>query len=142
MHESAERFLEKCGEDGKQPKLFYLGDHDPSGEDMVRDIRERLEMFGVRNLEVRKIALTTPQIKKYRPPPNPAKLTDPRAKDYIEKHGDSSWEVDALPPEVLARIVKEAFAGILDDDKMDAIKEQEEEDKGSLRKAVEKIMED
>jgi hypothetical protein len=141
MHESAERFLEKCGEDGKQPKLFYLGDHDPSGEDMVRDIRDRLEMFGVEDLEVRKIALTTEQIKKHHPPPNPAKLTDPRAKDYIEKHGESSWEVDALPPNVLASIVKTSFQGILDMDAMEAVKAKEEEDKSALKKAVEEIME-
>jgi hypothetical protein len=140
MYESANRFIENTDYGRRQPILFYLGDHDPSGEDMVRDIRDRLEMFGVEGLEVRKIALTTPQVQEHNPPPNPAKLTDPRAKDYIEKHGASSWEVDALPPNALADIVKGSFDEILDHDAMEEVKDQEEKDKESLRKAVEELM--
>lgn len=138
MKESADRIARKCdGSDTTcEPIIFYLGDHDPSGEDMVRDIRDRLTEFGVENLEVRKIALTMAQVKQYRPPPNPAKVTDPRAAAYIEKFGDSSWEVDALPPEVLSRLIRTAFAGVIDDEQMDAVKEREETDKKLLRAAV------
>src|SRR5579883_1481282 len=50
MYESAKRFLDASG----APVLLYLGDHDPSGEDMVRDVRDRLSMFGV-EVDVRKI---------------------------------------------------------------------------------------
>lgn len=52
----------------KQATVLYLGDHDPSGEDMVRDVRERLEMFGCWKLDVRKIALTMEQIEEHDPP--------------------------------------------------------------------------
>jgi hypothetical protein len=38
--------------------VLYLGDHDPSGEDMVRDIRDRLREFNVWRLEVEKLGLT------------------------------------------------------------------------------------
>lgn len=85
--------------------ILYLGDHDPSGEDMVRDIRERLEMFAERRVEVIKVALTMKQVRQYNPPPNPAKITDSRAKAYIEQHGNKSWEVDALPPRVLGSLI-------------------------------------
>lgn len=129
MYESAHRFIEN----GKNPILFYLGDHDPSGEDMVRDIRERLEMFGVTDIDVRKIALTMDQINQYNPPPNPAKITDPRAAKYIEKFGNSSWEVDALPPKILDRVIRSEFDMIIDFDKMDDIKQKEEIDKEKLR---------
>jgi hypothetical protein len=125
----------------KQPILFYLGDLDPSGEDMVRDIEERLKMFGVRGLHVTKLALTPAQVKQYQPPPNPAKMTDPRAEDYIAKHGTSSWEVDALPPQVLAQIIRAAFKSVHDPKKMSAIKKQEESDKTRLRDAAKAIME-
>lgn len=92
MYESASRFKDQI-EYGKQCHLLYLGDHDPSGEDMVRDIRTRFEMFGA-DVDVTKIALTRAQITQYNPPPNPAKITDPRADAYIAKHGNSSWEVE------------------------------------------------
>ena len=70
MYEAAARMM---GGDG-EAILLYVGDHDPSGEDMVRDIRERLLRFGVSDLKIRKIALTWDQIKLYKPPPNPAIL--------------------------------------------------------------------
>jgi len=73
MHEAADRYLHACKETGKYPHLLYLGDMDPSGEDMVRDVSSRLSMFGVEDIEVRKVALTMPQVKHYAPP-----LTPPR----------------------------------------------------------------
>lgn len=102
---------------------------------MVRDVRERLRLFGV-EVEVIKVALTTAQVQRYKPPPNPAKVTDSRAAAYIAKHGSSSWEVDALPPNVLAQIVRANFRSILDVKKMDAVKAKEEQDKERLRDAV------
>lgn len=142
MYEAANRFKEA---EPKHGIIFYLGDHDPSGEDMVRDIRDRFKMFGVgensvHEFEIRKLALTMEQIEEHEPPPNPAKMTDPRAGEYVAEHGNSSWEVDALPPEVLAQIIRDAFLEVIDQDKMDAIIEQEEKDKAELTKAVEKIM--
>jgi hypothetical protein len=120
----------------KRCVLFYLGDHDPSGEDMVRDITERLKEFKVLCLTVQKLALTMKQVKQFDPPPNPAKLTDSRAKAYIAKYGEHSWELDALPPRELNRIVEAAFRSVLDMKKMQRIIEQEKQDMERLRKAL------
>jgi hypothetical protein len=138
MYESANRFMGSiCGDVSKV--ILYLGDFDPSGEDMVRDIGDRMEMFGV-NLIVKKIALTLDQVQQYNPPPNPAKHTDPRSKDFIAKYGASSWEVDAINPTELSRIVKEEIFMLTDLEKMDKIIEQEDRDKKRLREAALKIM--
>lgn len=122
MFDSAQRFLKH----DKPKHLFYLGDLDPSGEDMVRDIRDRLFMFGVDDLEVTKVALTMEQVKEYDPPPNPTKIKDPRAAWFIEQYGDSCWEVDALPPPTLEALIRDAFNGIIDDDAMAVIEEEED----------------
>lgn len=140
MYDSANRFRYRMENYGcERGVLLYLGDHDPSGEDMVRDIRDRFEMFGVHDVDVEKVALTMAQIKQYRPPPNPAKITDPRAAAYIEKYGEHSWEVDALPPDVLNELIEGHISALLDTEKVEEIKEQEEKDKKELTKAVEKI---
>lgn len=136
MYEAAQRFIDHGRE---RSVLFYLGDHDPSGEDMVRDVRDRLEMFGVQDLEVQKLALTMDQVEEYDPPPNPAKVTDSRAAKYIEEHGDSSWEVDALPPNVLTEIIEEAIRGVVDEDLVEAVLAREEIGKAQLRAAAKKI---
>lgn len=135
MFESAKRFI-RAERRGQRPTLLYLGDLDPSGEDMVRDIRDRMEMFGVVDLTVSKVALTMVQVKMYKPPPNPAKLTDPRAAAYVEKHGEHSWEVDALPPTVLGDIIKSALKRLVDQPMMDEVLLKEDDDKARLRRAV------
>lgn len=136
MYEAAQRMIDRPGMD---PVVLYLGDHDPSGEDMVRDIHDRLEEFGVENLLVEKVALTLGQVEQYDPPPNPAKITDSRARAYIERHGDKSWEVDALPPDVLARLIRAAVGEMVDMPRMAKIKAREESDKNRLRKALENL---
>lgn len=118
--------------------ILYLGDHDPSGLDMVRDIRERLEEFGVYPT-VKHVGLTQNQIKTYNPPPNPAKVTDPRAKAYMYKFGDTSWEVDALKPEVLHRLIKDNVEQLIDMDIFNEQLKKEEEDKILLRKLCKDI---
>lgn len=120
----------------RTPVILYLGDHDPSGEDMVRDIGTRLKEFGVMWLEVEKVALTIEQVRQYNPPPNAAKITDPRAGEYIKKFGEHSWEVDALPPDVLARLIRKAFDAHVNKTQMAAVKMREETDKKRLRTAV------
>jgi hypothetical protein len=130
MHDAYKR-LKRQEDAGKETHILYLGDHDPSGLDMIRDIRERLEEFGV-NPEVRQIGLTMEQIKKYSPPPNPAKITDPRAKWYFEQYGKTSWEVDALNPKVLHTLVKKNVEELIDIDLFNSIIEREEQDKEKL----------
>jgi len=120
------------------PVVLYLGDHDPSGLDMVRDIFDRLyEILEVgRCLKVEHIALTWGQIEEYQPPPNPAKLSDSRAADYIAKHGEESWEVDALPPDTLYNVVHNAIKAYVDPDTLQEVLEQEAADKKRLIEAI------
>jgi hypothetical protein len=99
---------------GQTPIIFHLGDHDPSGIDMTRDIRDRLSMFAGDEIDVRRLALNMPQIRALNPPPNPAKLTDSRSDGYVAKYGASSWELDAVSPEQLVRIVREQIEGVVD----------------------------
>jgi len=101
MHDSYQRFLDAWRED-KSVLILYFGDHDPSGIDMVRDIRDRVETFVKGSeeneeqyddtyfddmFEMRRCALTQKQIKEFNPPPNPTKMTDTRAEWYIKEYG-------------------------------------------------------
>jgi len=99
---------------GQKAVIIHLGDHDPSGIDMTRDITERLAMFGA-NCQIERIALNMDQIRRYDPPPNPAKLTDARAEGYIKRHGSSSWELDALDPTTLDALVRSHILDLRDD---------------------------
>ncbi|GHH26121.1 hypothetical protein [Streptomyces rubradiris] len=92
---------------GQKPVIIHLGDHDPSGVDMTRDIADRMALFEA-NVSVERIALNMDQVRRYGPPPNPAKLTDSRAGGYISRYGRSSWELDALDPTTLDELIRSA----------------------------------
>lgn len=105
---------------GLTPVILHFGDHDPSGLDMTRDIRERIALFAEETVTVVRVALIMEQIREFNPPPNPVKLTDGRHKQYTRLTGQtSSWELDALRPEVLVRLVREHVAIHLDRRKFD-----------------------
>ena len=181
MFDSYERFL-KAIQKGQEVKILYLGDFDPSGVDMIRDIKARIDEFIVgsetlkadadfgknqnlyqerfddfleqglqgweadeiareqyvedkaKTFKIVPIALTKEQIRQYNPPPNPAKITDPRAKDFIAKYGNTSWEVDALKPEVLNAILTEAVEKNIDIELYKSVIEEEQEDIKNLKK--------
>jgi hypothetical protein len=86
-------------------------------------------------LEIRRIALTMDQITQYQPPPNPAKLSDSRAQGYVDLYGYESWELDALPPDVLSGLVREHVEGLIDGDVWDAAIEREKDGQRLLRQA-------
>ncbi len=117
---------------GQEPVIIHLGDHDPSGIDMTRDILDRLEMFTGESIDIHRIALNFDQIQKYKPPPNPAKVTDSRFNSYEEKYGSESWELDALSPNVFVSLIQKNIMSCRDKGKWDAIVEREERDKDIL----------
>ena len=101
--------------------VLYFGDHDPSGIDMVRDIETRITEFLINgdlgldpilvydHFTVEALALTMDQVRELNPPPNPAKFSDPRAKEYIKEHGNTSWELDAIDPMLLQKIAEDGI---------------------------------
>ena len=117
MWAAAQRLLQQERQ-GRKTHVIHLGDHDPSGKDMTRDIEDRLWTFGSM-VEVHRIALNMDQVLQYDPPPNPAKITDSRAEGYIEQYGDQSWELDALEPQVLDELIEGEILEHLDRDQWD-----------------------
>ncbi|MGL1203620.1 hypothetical protein ACSTK0_21790 [Vibrio parahaemolyticus] len=103
--------------DGKRCVLIHLGDHDPSGIDMTRDNRDRIDLFTrmPQEVEVVRLALNRDQIDQFNPPPNPAKITDSRAKEYIKRFGSTSWELDALEPQVMTEMIQSEIDKYIDD---------------------------
>lgn len=132
MKEAADRFVDwlngraavpansdsgRAAEEGRapaQPIVFYLGDHDPSGIQMAHDINGRLRMFTGQNNILRRIALTMKQVEQFNPPPNPAKETDSRYKQYVDEFGEECWELDALHPKFIAQTIEKAIKSVVE----------------------------
>jgi len=128
----AARRLERFS-DNREIVIIHLGDHDPSGKDMSRDIVDRLNVFGVYP-EFKRIALNIDQVEQYNPPPNPTKLTDSRCHGYIKEFGHECWELDALKPEIIEELIKDTVLMYCDMDLFEKARERENEAKTLLKK--------
>ena len=136
MWQASQRLIE-YNDAGQTPVIIHLGDHDPSGIDMSRDIEDRLRTFEA-DLKFERIALNMDQIDQYNPPPNPAKIKDSRAPAYIAKHGYESWELDALEPSELEKLIEQAVQSYRNDRKWKARKKLETKGKTGLRVAADR----
>ena len=131
MYAAAQRMI-AAESASKKTVVLHLGDHDPSGIDMTRDIQDRLYDIFCSEAEVKRIALTMSQIKKYNPPPNPAKMSDTRAREYIAEYGTESWELDALPPKVIHTLIKDTVDEYTDKEKRQVRLDEQVEHKKRL----------
>lgn len=161
---------------GEQTVILHIGDHDPSGIDMTRDIEDRLRLFvhqdwvnefcgpgahrrgyirdtmrqvmrkqgsAIDDVDlpwrVKRIALTIEQIERYNPPPNPAKSTDARFRQYQEDTGlDESWELDALDPTVMEELIQVEIDAFRDDEIFAKAEHQQEKDRVVLKNISQK----
>jgi len=133
----AARRLRRHVDQGQNIVLLHLGDHDPSGKDMSRDIVDRLTTFETYGVDFNRLALNMDQIELYNPPPNPTKLTDSRATGYIDQYGYECWELDALEPQVISDLISENVRKYRDDKLYNAILKQEREEKELLEDLAE-----
>ena len=144
MWAAAQRFRHACTGSTlwRQGTIIHLGDHDPSGIDMSRDIESRMNLFAGGGdseepefeIHVERIALNMDQVRQYNPPPNPAKTTDSRFESYIAQYGTDSWELDALEPAVIDNLVREAIERHLDRDLWEDREQLEIEESATLRR--------
>jgi hypothetical protein len=129
MWSAAQRFIRQGNKESRT--IIHLGDHDPSGIDMTRDIQDRLNLFGS-DVYVKRVALTMEQIQTYNPPPNPTKLTDARATGYIAEYGHECWELDALEPRVITTLIENEVTALEDAELFEQVCDQEHHDKQNI----------
>jgi len=130
IHNASERYGN--GEDGV---ILYFGDFDPSGEDMVRSLKERLAFLGCEP-EIIKCALTLDDVNRYSLPPDFTKATDTRQKGFIAKYGDIAVELDALALDVLTKRITDEVESRMDLNALAETKAVEETDRARLASAI------
>jgi hypothetical protein len=122
----------RLGAKDRECVVLHLGDHDPSGVDMTRDIQDRFRLFGATNTEVRRLALNMDQIRELNPPPNPTKISDSRTSGYEAQFGQSSWELDALEPNYIIDLVHRETLTLIDRNRWEERLKLELAERGTL----------
>ena len=115
----------RIGEDfeliAKPISVFYVGDHDPSGEDIPRDIHERGQRASGKNFTIKRLAIHPEDIRRFNLPPQEIKDSDARTPGFKRKYGDKAptVELDALPVDELRRRVRDAIQSLIEWDAWD-----------------------
>jgi 5S rRNA maturation endonuclease (ribonuclease M5) len=107
--------IEDLHQDARKVTIIYFGDYDPRGENIPEVIKRDFARLGY-TATLDKVALTPAQIEQYHLLAAPCKKSDNMANHWIEQHGDVSYELDALEPNVLRQIVKQNIEAHIDQD--------------------------
>ncbi len=137
-YSSLTKIMEALGRfpDDKPTRILHFTDHDPSGLNMAKDLQERLESYGATDFMVDRRALTIDQVREFDLAPNPTKSTDSRSPAYVAEYGNECWELDALPPDELTRIIRESIESVVDTDAWHNSQTDEAETKESIVAAL------
>ncbi len=96
--------------------LLIVSDFDPEGESIAESLaRSMRDDFEIRRVSAVKVALTAEQVEEHGLPPEmTAKEGSSRSKRFIERYGDSVWELEALAPETLQNLLDKAIRSVMD----------------------------
>lgn len=98
--------------------VYYVGDHDPSGRDIPRDIHRRAQQASGKNFHIERLAIHPEDIQLFHLPPQTIKEKDSRAAGFKRQFGTKAptVELDALPVDELRRRVRESVEALIEAD--------------------------
>ncbi|MET4721672.1 hypothetical protein ABIF63_005778 [Bradyrhizobium japonicum] len=132
LHSSAEEIKAT----GLPAYIYHLGDYDPSGVDAGRKIEQTLrELAPESEIHFERIAVTPKQISAWDLPTRPTKTSDTRSKNF----GDISVELDAIPPDRLRWLVRNAIERHLPEREFEILKIAEQSERELLKSLVRDI---
>jgi hypothetical protein len=119
--------------------LLHVGDYDPSGESIFDHLTQDASAFlaadmlpGLHYLHAVRVALTAEQVAAFDLPTRPPKASDSRSARW--KGG--TCQAEALPPDVLADLVREAIEKELDPDRLADHREAEQRERAELLRSL------
>ena len=116
---------------GKPAYIYYFGDHDPSGHDIMRNVERRLTEFAPdAEIHFQCVAVTSEQIEAMHLPTRPTKQSDSRAKHFR----GGSVEVDAIPSQALRDLATASIERHLDERQLAVLETAEASERTWLRK--------
>jgi hypothetical protein len=131
-------YLQEAAEDiemDERPTYVYvLTDFDPSGVSIVEKVEEELtERAPFSDITVERLAVDREQIERWNLPTRPTKSTDTRASKFRRIHGTDSVELDAIPPDQLRQLVKNAIDSHMEPWRLKQFQMVEREERETLR---------
>ena len=109
--------------------IYHLGDYDPSGVNAAEKIEQTLrELAPDAEIHFERLGVSPDQIRLWKLPTRPTKLSDSRAKGF----GEISVELDAIEPEMLRALVQVAIEDHLPREQLRVLKIAERSERETL----------
>jgi hypothetical protein len=112
---------------------FYLGDFDPSGFDLERDLKEKLTRYCTRSFQWQRLGVNLEDFDTFNLIRLEPKKKDKRYKRFVAEHGESCAELDAIPATVLRERVEQAITAHIDLWKWERLQETERLEQDTIR---------
>jgi len=116
--------------------IYYIGDHDPSGRDLERDIREKVASFTDKEITWTRLAVNAEHFAEFSIRPLEPKKKDKRTPKFIERFGRACAEVEAIPASDLRRMLREAIEQHIPVAQWQRLQEVERLEKASFQQAL------
>lgn len=140
LHSAGSVMGDRCRRNGQATSVLYLGDRDPSGDDIARKVDEDLRGFAgadaAEMFEFTRLAVTAGQVAEYDLPTRPTKRSDSRARSW---DGDGSVEVDAIDPDELRFLVDSTIATYVDPHQLEILEEVEAQERQVLNMLSQRV---
>jgi hypothetical protein len=121
------------GIDDRPLVALYIGDWDPSGLCMSEhDLPKRIEEYDGDHIELKRIALTAEQTGRLPSFSVEDKRGDPRYKWFKQNYGDRCWELDAMDPRDLRRVVENEINALINRKRWERQEDIERREKQSI----------
>ena len=127
---------------GQKVIMAYFGDFDPSGNEMLDNMKLTLEKeMKLGSVVYDRIALNEEQIDTYNLPVQmgAAKKTDSRYKKFVQKYGPQATELDALSPKMMQELIQGTIKKYIDLSKFDYHQREEKKEESTLRDFKQKV---
>ena len=118
---------------------YYVGDFDPSGFDLERDLQEKLRRYCKRGFTWRRLGVNQDDFDTFDLIPLDAKRADRRYAKFVQQHGHDCAELDAIPATELRRRVEDAITSHIPSEQWERLQEIERKEKSMFAEVLGKI---
>lgn len=125
---------EEIEDDGRPTYVYVLTDFDPSGVSIAEKVEEELtERAPFSDITVERLAVNREQIERWDLPTRPTKTSDTRAGRFRRIHGTDSVELDAIAPDELRQLVRDAIDSHMEPWRLAQFRMVEQEERQTLK---------
>lgn len=117
--------------------IYYLGDHDPSGRDLERNIQQKLSRYGDRSFRWVRLGVNLDHFSEFNIKPLAPKKNDKRYKWFVKQWGKKCAEAEAIPANAMREMIRKAIESHIPEGQWENLQEVEQDEREEWENVME-----